>query len=223
MIDKNIFFRQATLHICGNLNFEFALQDCLIYIKSFIPVDIIQLNLYDQGLTALRTFAIATPTNTKRVNEILPLDSKGRKFLDNPNLPLAMVISQPLTHPVSGPIIKKSGNLDDRSSMVMHLIIKGKKLGNLILLAKGKNIYSKKHLQLFSILNEPFAIALSNALKYEEINHLKETMADDLHILQQKSRGFSFNEFIGEDFGFKGKHATNSQGSSFGESGYAAG
>ncbi len=31
IIDENEFFRQATLRICGNLDFEFAMQECLIF------------------------------------------------------------------------------------------------------------------------------------------------------------------------------------------------
>jgi len=61
MIDENEFFRQATLRICGNLDFELAMKDCLIFLRSFMPADRLQLSLYDRGLSALRTIAVATP------------------------------------------------------------------------------------------------------------------------------------------------------------------
>ena len=36
-MDKNEFFRQATLRICGNLEIEEAMQTLLHYLKAFMP------------------------------------------------------------------------------------------------------------------------------------------------------------------------------------------
>jgi len=73
---------------------------------------------------------------------------------------------------------------------------------NLVLFAEGLDRYSDEHLRLYSILYEPFAIALSNALRYDELNQLKEVMADDLRYLQGRLQHFS-GDVIGEDFGLK--------------------
>jgi transcriptional regulator with GAF, ATPase, and Fis domain len=91
----------------------------------------------------------------------------------------------------------------EHSVMVMHLAVKGARPGNLILYAKGINRFSEKHLRLFSILNEPFAIALSNALRYDELNQLKDIMADDLQYLHKKLLRSPGEMIIGEDFGLK--------------------
>jgi transcriptional regulator with GAF, ATPase, and Fis domain len=87
--------------------------------------------------------------------------------------------------------------------MVMHLAIRGTKLGNLVLFAAGLDRYSEEHLRLFSILYEPFAIALSNSLRYDELNQLKEVMADDLRYLQSRLQHFSGDDIVGGDFGLK--------------------
>lgn len=201
VIDENEFFRQATLRICGNLNFEFAMQECLIYLRSFMPADRFHLNLYDKGLGALRTIAVATPTEARRTNIVLPLNDEGKRFLDDPNLPPVLMWNRLIMDPVARHIVLRTGRLNE-SVMVMHLAIKGTKLGNLVLLADGMDQYSDSHLRLFSILYEPFAIALSNVLKYDEVNQLREIMADDLRYLQNKLQHFSGN-VIGEDFGLK--------------------
>jgi transcriptional regulator with GAF, ATPase, and Fis domain len=86
--------------------------------------------------------------------------------------------------------------------MVMHLAVKETKLGNLVLFAEGLDRYSDEHLRLYSILYEPFAIALSNALRYDELNQLKEVMADDLRYLQGRLQHFS-GDVIGEEFGLR--------------------
>lgn len=201
MIDENEFFRQATLRICGNLDFELAMKDCLIFLRSFMPADRLQLSLYDRGLSALRTIAVATPTEASRLNTVLPLDDAGRKFLDGPGLPPVMIRNRVLMDPVARPIVQRTGRWND-SIMVMHLAVKETKLGNLVLFAEGLDQYSDEHLRLYSILYEPFAIALSNALRYDELNQLKEVMADDLRYLQGRLQHFS-GDVIGEDFGLK--------------------
>ena len=201
MIDENEFFRQATLRICGNLDFELAMQDCLIFLRSFMPGDRLQLNLYDRGLGALRTIAVATPTEASRLNTVLPLDDEGKKFLEDPSLPPVMIRNRVLMDPVARPIVQRTGRWND-SIMVMHLAVRQTKLGNLVLFSEGLDRYSEEHLRLFSILYEPFAIALSNALRYDELNQLKEIMADDLRYLQGRLQHFS-GDVIGEDFGLK--------------------
>ncbi len=201
MIDENEFFRQATLRICGNLDFEFAMQECLLFLRSFMPADRLQLNLYDRGLSALRTIAIATPAEASRLNTVLPLDDEGKKFLDGSGLPPVMIRNRVLMDPVARPIVQRTGRWND-SIMVMHLAVKETKLGNLVLFAEGLDRYSEEHLRLYSILYEPFAIALSNSLRYDELNQLKEVMADDLRYLQGRLQNFS-GDVIGEDFGLK--------------------
>jgi transcriptional regulator with GAF, ATPase, and Fis domain len=201
MTDENEFFRQATLRICGNLDFEFAMQDCLIFLRSYMPADRFQLSLYDRGLSALRTIAIATPTEASRVNTVLPLDDEGKKFLDGPGLPPVMIRNRVLNDPVARPIVQRTGRWND-SIMVMHLAVKETKLGNLVLFAQGLDRYTDEHLRLYSILYEPFAIALSNALRYDELNQLKEVMADDLRYLQGRLQHFS-GDVIGEEFGLR--------------------
>jgi transcriptional regulator with GAF, ATPase, and Fis domain len=204
MIDENDFFRQATRLICGNLDFEIALQKCLIYLKDFMPADRIRLNIYDRGLTVLKTVATASPVEAKKVNIILPLDKNGLNFLNDPDHYLQnRIINQPLEDPVSAPILKKTGKYMDHSSLIIHLQISGTKLGNLILSAKGKDRYSEEHLQLFSILNEPFAIALSNFLRYDEVNQIKDFMANDIQYLHQRLHRVLPDEIVGEDFGLK--------------------
>jgi transcriptional regulator with GAF, ATPase, and Fis domain len=201
-VDENTFFRQVTLRICGNLDFEIALQECLVYLRSFMPGDRLHLNLYDRGLGALRTIAFATPTEARRVNTVLPLDDEGRKFLDDPDLPPVLMWNRVLMDPVARSIVQRTGQLND-SIMVMHLAIKGTRLGNLVLYAEGHDRFSEEHLRLFSTIYEPVAIALSNALRYDELNQLKEIMADDIKYLQGRLERFTPGDVVGEEFGLK--------------------
>jgi transcriptional regulator with GAF, ATPase, and Fis domain len=201
VVDENEFFRQAVFRICGNLEFEKALQECLIYIRSYMPADMFHLTIYDRGLGAFRTIAIATPTEAKRVNLVIPLDDESRRFVEEQELRPALIIN-PIPS-LTKAMANVGGLWKEHSIMVMHLAVKGDRPGNLILYAKGIDRFSEKHLRLFSILNEPLAIALSNALRYDELNQLKDIMADDIQYLHRKLLRSPGEIIIGEDFGLK--------------------
>jgi formate hydrogenlyase transcriptional activator len=200
VLKENEFFRQATLRLCGNLDFEIALQECLLYLRGFMPADCFHLVIYDRDLEALRIIAIASPDEARRVNNVIPLDQEGIEII-NSQLPMqAHILDLDENIPITQ-IMSKTGIWEKHSVMVMHLLIKGFSIGNIVLYAKGYNRFTEKDLSLFSILNEPFAIALSNALRYDELNRLKDIMADDIKYLHSKLQHTAEDIVIGEDFG----------------------
>ena len=203
IVDENEFFRNATTRICGNLDFEIALQECLMYLKSFMPASGIGATFYDRGLNAVRTFAVATPTEAQKVNVIWPLDRDGAKYFDNPDLPKVKIINRPLTDPITASIIKRAGRGKTNSTLVLSLAIKGENIGNVVLNAEGNDQYTEEHSRLFVSLNKPFAIAFSNFLRFTEMNRLKDIMSDDIRFLHRKLQRFSEEKIIGSDFGLK--------------------
>jgi len=64
--------------------------------------------------------------------------------------------------------------------------------------------FKQEHSRVLSLLNEPFAIALSNFLRYAQVVKLKEQLADDNQYLQDELQKKSGREIIGADFGLKG-------------------
>ena len=204
MIDRNRFFREATLRICGNLDFEIALQECLIYLQSTIPADRIDATLYDRGLGAIRSIAVATAAEAKKVNIIWPIDKTGEKIFHDPDRPKAKLLNRPLTDPIAASIIKRGRTGDNSSAIVMFLTIKEEKIGNIILSVNGEDQYTEEHLNLLISLNEPFAIAFSNYLRFNEMNRLKEIMADDIRFFHRRFQLHSKKEIVGADFGLKG-------------------
>ena len=204
IIDENEFFRQATFRILRNLDFEIALQECLIYLRSFMPADMFHLTIYDRGLGAFKTIALATPTEARRVNMVIPLGDEAIKIVEDMELQHpAFIIDHEKTRPLSRVMANVKGIWKDHSVIVMHLKVKGARPGNLILYAKGISRFSEEHLRLYSLLNEPFAIALYNALRYDELNRLKDIMADDIQYLHKKLMGSAGELIIGEDFGLR--------------------
>ena len=166
--DRNDFFRQATMRICGNLDIETAMWNCLAYLEKVLPVTGMVLHLFDRDFMAVRTIAQVTHYEDKpTVDRIVHLPKDARDILENKWARMqtqdVMIINRPELDPVTRKmtqIVKKP----DTSIMVMRLRIEDNRLGALVLYVEKKDQYKKKHGNLLSQLHDPFAIAMSNAL-----------------------------------------------------------
>jgi transcriptional regulator with GAF, ATPase, and Fis domain len=202
MVDENDFFRQATMHICSTLDIETAMSRCLRYLERFMPVETLTLGLYEHGFSFLRRIAFATVSQGRKSDEVLPITREARLALEDPDLPDVRVVNRPENDPVQRTIYRALG-LEGSSLMVMYLVIEKKRLGNLALQAKGRDRFSEDHLRLFALLNEPFAIALSNALRHQEILKYKDMLTDENRYLHQQLRRLSGEKIIGQDLGLR--------------------
>ena len=201
-INENEFFHQMTMLICSSLNLETALERSLHYLDKVMPVDKIFLHLYERNLGAIKTVTEVTSTGSRSLEKIIPLTKEGRESFEKPGVPNVRIVNRP----ESDPVIKKiaeSFKLLKSSQLVMRLVIEGKRIGSLTLTADGWDRYTEEHARLFSLLNEPFAIALSNALTYQEVFKLKDMLADDNRYLHQELLHMSGDEIVGSDFGLK--------------------
>jgi transcriptional regulator with GAF, ATPase, and Fis domain len=201
-IDENDFFRQVTSRICSSLDIETALWQCLLYLEHVMPVDTIFLHLYERGLGAVRTIASATASGGKILDLVTPMPRKARANLEMTGPPHVRIVNSPELDPVSRKMVQVLGN-PDSSRLIMRLAIEGKRLGAVALVAKGKGRYSDEHERLLSLLNEPFAIAMSNAIRHQELLKLKDMLADNNLYLHRELMRLSGDEIIGGDLGLK--------------------
>lgn len=201
-IDENEFFRQVTVLVCSSLDLETALQRTLNYLAQFMPVDSIFLHLYENSLGAIRTVTEVTATETKTMDKITSLTREGRNSFEKPGVPNVRIVNRPETDPVIKKIAE-SFKMPNSSALVMRLVIEGERLGSLTLTADGKDRYTEGHARLFSLLNEPCAMALSNALTHQQLLRLKDMLTDDNRYLNQELIRMAGDEIIGTDFGLK--------------------
>ncbi len=201
-VDENDFFRKATMRICSSLEIEIAMQRLLEYLKDFMPVYGIFLHLYEADLGVMRTIAGATPSAGKKLDLVTPLPPEARKSLEN-KFPTLSIVNRPELEPVSRTMLQFLGK-PDSSVLILLLEIESKKLGALSLVTEGKGRFSEEHARLFSLLNEPFAVALSNTLKHQEVLRLKDLLADDNRYLHRELLHLSGDEIIGAEFGLRG-------------------
>ena len=199
-IDENEFFRSATMRICSSLDLEIAMWRAMQYLKDFIPANEMYLHLYDKGLGAMRTIAGATVSEGRKMDRITPLPKEVRAGIEE--FTGVSIINQPELEAGFQFMLGYYGRADT-SALVQLLEVEGQKLGALVVLAQGRDRFSETHGRLFSLLKEPFAMALSNTLKHQEVLRLKDLLADDNRYLHRELLYLSGDEIVGQEFGLK--------------------
>ena len=202
-IDKDEFFREATLRICSSLDVEIFLHESFKYLQTFIPADSVYLTHYysDKGIQL--ALAGASAEGGSILNFTVPVTSDARKLFERTG-PQTNVVERAETYAPARPWIA-AGYLDkDASILSLRLIVSGNIIGAVIFVAKRSEVFSQWHAELLSLLREPFAIALSNSLRYKELLELKEALAEDNRFLRTELREATGEEIIGTDFGLRG-------------------
>jgi transcriptional regulator with GAF, ATPase, and Fis domain len=204
-VDENVFFREATLRICSSLNIVTALKSCFDYIRLFIPINRMSLHILDADLNVLRFVASVGDDVMEDSQRVLPLPEKGRseRAALLKNREMIQIRNQPDPKLGLQEIRESLGLKPNISVMNMALKLEGNWIGDLGLVADGLNQYTDEHARLLLLLHEPFAIAMSNALKHQEVIRFKDMLADDNRYLFDELRSFSGDEIVGSDFGLK--------------------
>jgi len=204
-VDENVFFREATLRICSSLDIETALKRCFEYIKVFMPVVGMSLHIWDADLNLVRFVASVGVNLPEGYEQVLPLPEKGRneRAAIFKNGEVIQIMNQPDPKLGHKEIQERLGLNSNISVMSMALKLEGNRIGDLGLMADGLNQYTDEHARLLLLLHEPFAIAMSNALKHMEVIRFKDMLADDNRYLFDELRSVLGDEIIGSDFGLK--------------------
>ena len=204
-INESVFFREATLCICGSLDIAEALHTTLHYLQSYFPVDRIFLELYDQTYHSMRTFAIATKKEGKIIDLLTPLSDEAKKLLNHNRQftsPDISIFTDPHKNLLANEMLRFHG-IKATSLLNMPLISATKRFGGLVFIAEGKEKHNQNHVKLMSLLKEPFTMAVSNALEHREVVEIKKVLVENNLFLQKELQKEHETEIIGADFGLK--------------------
>jgi transcriptional regulator with GAF, ATPase, and Fis domain len=202
-VDENQFFREITLRICGSLEIEKALWHCFLYIRDIIPADELILTKYNRTTGTLDIVAVADEKGGSLSMEEILMPPHLQKQLEDPFQFPRVRISDDVYKDEILAIVADKYSWTDSSIIVGRLIVENRFVGSLIGRVKEKGQYTEDDAVLWSLINEPAAIALANSRRYMELIKLKELLADDSKYFQNElRRGFS-EEIIGAEFGLK--------------------
>jgi len=205
MIDDNEFFRNATLRICGNLEIEEAMCTCVRYMRKFVPVDRMFLQVYEPDVGAMRTLATATAEDGRVVDLLTPLPAEVRDLIDRRVAEAreeVVIIDSEERSPVAREMLEFHG-LRGWSILRMRLATEDGRYGAAVLAADGADRYTEEHARMLRLLEDPFTIALANTLVHREVLQLRDRLADDNRQLQREMLRISGDEIVGADFGLR--------------------
>lgn len=198
------FFYQATLRICSSLDIETMLADSFEYIRRYIPANGITLSLFDNENGVLNIISGILDPYFIQLPKLIRLTPDAVAYIrqhessDDPNDP----VNQPEDHPVIKLAWQAIGK-PDSSYIVSRLKVQNEVIGLVTLIARGRNIYSQRHMEMLNLLQGPFAIAMSNGLKHMELLKLKEILADENMFLKNQLHRKAGDEIIGGNSGLK--------------------
>jgi len=200
-MDENLFFKQATLLICSSLDVEVALWRCFQFIRKVLPADAMYLNIYEPSINGLRYIAMADIKGGRKIEQSIKLPAPLVQAIESgERLKDYLILNKPQDDPL-GQIITSELDLTGYSFIALRLFIEGHRLGVIDLFAKGYNRFTPKNARLIAQLREPFAIAMSNALKHQELKDFKEDLVSDNRYLHSELISKSGDEVIGAKTG----------------------
>jgi transcriptional regulator with GAF, ATPase, and Fis domain len=134
--------------------------------------------------------------SVKLPEDLIHAIESGRRLKDY------LVINRPEGDPM-GRIIQSAFGMSEVSFVALRLIIEQQRLGVIDVFARGYDRFTENHARRLALLREPFAIAMANALKHQQVVELKEQLVSDNRYLSSALISQSGDEVIGADDGLK--------------------
>lgn len=197
------FLNDVALAICSSLKIELAMYRAIRCILKYMPVDDMYLSRYDSGNNSYKIIAHAN----KDAGEIL------NKEFDMPEWIMKTItefrttkMSTVVNDCSSDPVLKTffaHETIHHNSCIVLPLDLDSNNIGVLQIFTKDPKGYSTDDSSLLASVSKPFAISMSNAMKYIELSRFKENLAYENRRLKEKIRYNSCTEIIGRNTGLK--------------------
>lgn len=204
-MDSNEFFRRATLAICGNLEIEKALGTFAGLLSDVMPVDHIFLECWDEGLGTMKTIAVISENESRRVDLITPLSAKAKAEIQQKHLCDAWQ-EVSIHHDTRQDLVTREmlafHQVRSNSLILLNLGHYDAPVGSLVVSTQN-GIHTQKDADLLKMLREPLKVAVVNTLKHMEVTLLKDIIADDNRYLHDELRRLSGDEIVGAGTGLK--------------------
>jgi transcriptional regulator with GAF, ATPase, and Fis domain len=162
------FFWEATRRICGNLDIAEALFSTLRFLNKSMPATIMFLERYEENLTATRTIAKATLEKAENVDLLTPLSPAAQEFARGyitDNSRRIYLVTNLHEKPFASEMMRFH-KISLSSLILMPLVTGGQVVGSLTIGSETDEKFKQEHADRILSLSEPFAVAMSNALKH---------------------------------------------------------
>ena len=203
IVDENQFFRDATLRISGSLDIEQALWNVFMYMRDYIPADRITLNFFDETQGAIMVHVSATLEGGADLGIKVPLSPEHQRIIQDPEqFQDVLLLNRPGSRSIAQKFLETLGH-PVASLLSLRMRVEGEIQGNVTIIANGRHRFSQQHQRLLSLLNDPFAVALTNSRRFRELAELKDLLMDDNRYLHEELRHLAGGEIVGAETGLR--------------------
>ena len=191
--DRSELLLRVNNTLVSNLNLRELLQSISVSLSTVMPHEAAALTLYDEPSNELRLAAFDFPDhdNPCVMGKVIP-------FEGNP-------IGEAFTKRKTTLIDYEPGNCSGMASgCAAPLIFRGRVLGVLAIKSSRPHAFSQDDAELFEQVANQVAIAVENALAYNEIETLKNKLEKEKLYLEEEIRSeYNFEEIVGSSFVLK--------------------
>lgn len=201
------FFQQAALRLLGGKPIEKAWQDCLVYLRDFIPADYIGLHLLDLGLGVVETVVDANPEKSEPISKKTTLSPEARAFLEGEiggeaKEPIYMILNDVSQHEFAMQVGIDLGTPDE-PAIIMDIVERGLYLGFASVGNSQGQTYTEDHANTLLSLHPLLAETAARFHRYRELERVKDLISDQAAFLGLELQKVVEDEIVGASFGLK--------------------
>ncbi len=194
--DRSRLLLEINNMLVSNLDLQELLKATSVCLRKVIPHDLASLALYDCTSNKLRVIALEFPDNEDLFvkDEVVPLEDNPAGLAFTTNKPVFINMSELK----SSSFTKRFITAGVKSGCTVPLISHNRTLGVLSVASLNDNAFNEEHSDLLVQIANQIAIAVENALSFQEINSLKNQLQEAKLYLEEEIRTeHNFAEIIG--------------------------
>ncbi|MBG0777296.1 MAG: sigma 54-interacting transcriptional regulator [Desulfovibrionaceae bacterium] len=195
------FFKEATLRICGDLDIGNALLRLYEFVSAVVPLLRVTVEVYNPERQTMICMA--------RIERGVLFRREEYEISDESAALIESVLAsrEPrLFHgeehdDVVSDQLKARYSPRPTSTLAVILSVGGTTVGGISYQSERENVFTPEIVELLAQLNEPVGMALSNALRFDELTRIRTRLAEDNRFLRKELDRVSSDRIIGEDGG----------------------
>ncbi|MCG3117292.1 MAG: sigma 54-interacting transcriptional regulator [Candidatus Manganitrophus sp. SA1] len=203
--DRQRLLLEINNAVVSHLNLRDLLKAISACLRQVIPHDLAGISLYDPESRQLLSHALDFPKNQEFFGIGLPIPIEGtptgRAFTSRQTVLVRHL--DPAQFPEE--VIKSAAAEGLKSGCSIPLISHNRVLGTLDIASLRDDAFTEQDAELLTQVGSQIAIAVENALAYQQIEALKNKLAKEKLYLEEEIRatGHNFEEIVGESAALK--------------------
>jgi formate hydrogenlyase transcriptional activator len=203
--DRQRLLLEINNAVVSHLNLRDLLKAISACLRQVIPHDLAGISLYDPESRQLLSHALDFPKNQEFFGIGLPIPIEGtptgRAFTSRQTVLVRHL--DPAQFPEE--VIKSAAAEGLKSGCSIPLISHNRVLGTLDIASLRDDAFTEQDAELLTQVGSQIAIAVDNALAYQQIEALKNKLAKEKLYLEEEIRatGHNFEEIVGESAALK--------------------